>query len=67
MTEIAREQDLQQDIKNKDYNRRASILSGTKTHEQSYYNHGAFGINLPMRPSQRYENWAMELLNRAFR
>ena len=66
-TEIAREQDLQQDIKNKDYNRRASILSGTKTHEQSYYNHGAFGINLPMRPSQRYENWAMELLNKAFR
>lgn len=66
-TEIAREQDLRQDIKNKDYNRRTSILSGTKTHEQSYYNHGAFGINLPMRPSQRYENWAMELLNKAFR
>ena len=65
-TEIAREQDLQQDIKNKDYNRRASILSGTKTHEQSYYNHGAFGINLPMKPSQRYETWAMELLKKAF-
>ena len=66
-TERAREQNLQEDIKNKGYNRRASILSGTKTHEQSYYQHGAFGINLPMKPSQRYESWAMELLNKAFR
>lgn len=65
-TEIAREQEMQENIKDKDYNRRSSILSGTKTHEQSYYNHGAFGINLPMRPSQRYENWAMELLKKAF-
>ncbi len=39
-TEIAREQDLQQNIKDKKYNRRASTLSGTKTHEQSYYNYG---------------------------
>lgn len=60
-TEIAREQEIQENIKDKDYNRRASVLSGTKTHEQSYYNHSAFGINLPMKPSQRGENWIMEL------
>lgn len=65
-TEKAREQEIQENIKDKGYNRRSSILSGTKTHEQSYYQHGAFGINLPMKPSQRYESWAMELLNKAF-
>nr|DAJ65705.1 MAG TPA: minor capsid protein [Microviridae sp.] len=65
-TEIAREQDLQQNIKDKDYNRRASILSGTKTHEQSYYNYGIGKFNIPAKPTQRFENWAMELLGKAF-
>lgn len=59
-TEKAKEQEIQENIKDKDYNRRASTLSGTKTHEQSYYNHGAFGINLPMKPNQRVENWVLE-------
>lgn len=62
-TEIAKEQDLQQNIKDKKYNRRAATLSGTKTHEQSYYNHSAFGINVPLKPTQRGENWIMELGN----
>ena len=65
-TEIAREQDLQQNIKDKSYNRRASTLSGTKTHEQSYYNYGLGKLNFPAKPTQRYENWAMELLGKAF-
>ena len=60
-TEKAREQEIQENIKDKGYNRRASILSGTKTHENSYYNHSAFGINMPMKPNQRFENWGMEL------
>ena len=65
-TEIAREKEIQENIKDKGYNRRASILSGTKTHEQSYYNHGAFGINIPMKPNQRFENWGMELGNNIY-
>lgn len=65
-TEIAKEQDLQQNIKDKKYNRRASVLSGTKTHEQSYYNHSAFGINMPMKPGQRYENWVAEIGNSVY-
>ena len=60
-TEIAKEQEIQQNIKDKDYNRRASILSGTKTHEQSYYNYGIGKFNIPMKPTQRYENWIGEL------
>lgn len=62
-TEIAREKEIQENIKSKNYDRRASILSGTKTHENSYYNHSAFGINLPMKPNQRYENWIAEIGN----
>lgn len=65
-TERAIQDDLKESAKSKNYDRRASILSGTKTHENSYYNHSAFGINIPMKPSQRYETWAMELLKKAF-
>lgn len=65
-TEIAREQDLQQNIKDKSYNRRASKLSGTKTHEQSYYNYSLGKFSIPAKPTQRFENWAMELLGKAF-
>lgn len=59
-TEKAKASDTWESSKNRAHDRRASTLSGTKTHENSYYNHGAFGINVPMKPNQRFENWIME-------
>lgn len=59
-TEVARELEMQENIKDKRYNRNSSILSGTKTHEQSYYNYGIGKINIPMKPTQRIENWLMQ-------
>ena len=65
-TERAKAADIWQSSKNKSYDRRAATLSGTKTHEQSYYNYSIGKINMPAKPTQRYENWALELLNKAF-
>ena len=65
-TERAKAADTWESSRNKAYDRRAGILSGTKTHEQSYYNYGLGKFNMPAKPTQRFENWAMELFNRAF-
>lgn len=65
-TERARQDDLKETAKNKSYDRRAGILSGTKTHEQSYYNHSAFGFSAPLKPTQRFENWGVELGKSAY-
>lgn len=65
-TERAKAADTWESSRNKAYDRKAGILSGTKTHEQSYYNYGLGKFNMPAKPTQRFENWAMELFNRAF-
>lgn len=65
-TERAKAADTWESSRNKAYDRRAGMLSGTKTHEQSYYNYGLGKFNMPAKPTQRFENWAMELFNRAF-